>query len=79
MTRLLETCYEVRYGLDKPCHDYGRLCSITQRLEEIEKSLISTIRNTKTKKETRLIVTVAPIYDEKVRSDLEASGCHREI
>ncbi len=73
-----KTCYEVRYGLDKPCHEYGRLCSITQRLEEIkEKGLISTYQEYKdAKNETRFdVVTVAPIYDEKgeVVQILEAS------
>jgi PAS domain S-box-containing protein len=61
-------CYEVRYGLDKPCHHYGKLCSITQRLDEIkEKGLVSTYQEYKDEKgETRFdVVTVAPIYDEK--------------
>ena len=71
-------CYEVRHGLDKPCHHYDRTCSITQRLEEIkEKGLISTYQGYKDEKgETRFdVVTVAPIYDEKgeVIQILEAS------
>jgi two-component system NtrC family sensor kinase len=71
-------CYEVRYGLTEPCHQYGRLCSITQRLDEIrEKGLISTYQEYKDEKgETRFdVVTVAPIYDDKgeVVQILEAS------
>jgi two-component system NtrC family sensor kinase len=71
-------CYEVRYGLDKPCHQYDRSCSITQRLDEIkEKGLISTYQEYKDEKgETRFdVVTVAPIYDDKgeVVQILEAS------
>jgi two-component system, NtrC family, sensor kinase len=71
-------CYEVRYGLAKPCHQHNRICSITQRLEEIkEKGLISTYQEYKDEKsETRFdVVTVAPIYDEKgeVVQILEAS------
>jgi two-component system NtrC family sensor kinase len=71
-------CYEVRYGLDKPCHQYGKLCSITERLDEIkEKGLISSYQEYKDEKgETRFdVVTVAPIYDDKgeVFQILEAS------
>jgi two-component system NtrC family sensor kinase len=71
-------CYEVRYGLEKPCHQYDKLCSITQRLDEIkEKGLISTYQEYKDEKgETRFdVVTVAPIYDDKgeVIQILEAS------
>ncbi len=71
-------CYDVRHGFDKPCHHYGRLCSIIQRLEEIkEKGLISTYQEYEDEKgETHFdVVTVAPIYDEKgeVVQVLEAS------
>jgi two-component system NtrC family sensor kinase len=71
-------CYEVRYGLDKPCHQYQRACSITQRLDEIkEKGLISSYQEYKDENgETRFdVVTVAPIYDDKgeVVQILEAS------
>jgi PAS domain S-box-containing protein len=71
-------CYEVRYGLDKPCYKYGRTCFMTDRLEEIkEKGLISTYQEYKDEKgETRFdVVTIAPIYDDKgeVVQLLEAS------
>ena len=71
-------CYEVRYGLDKPCSDYGRPCSVTDRLEEIkEKGLISTYREYKDEHgESRFdVVTIAPIYDDQghVVQVLEAS------
>jgi PAS domain S-box-containing protein len=71
-------CYEVRYGLDKPCYEYGRTCFMTDRLEEIkEKGLVSTYQEYKDEKgETRFdVVTIAPIYDDKgeVVQLLEAS------
>jgi two-component system NtrC family sensor kinase len=71
-------CYEVRYGLDKPCLEQGRTCFMTDRLEEIkEKGLISTYQEYKDEKgETRFdVVTIAPIYDERgeVVQLLEAS------
>jgi PAS domain S-box-containing protein len=38
-----KACYEVRYGLDRPCFEYGRTCFMTHRLDEIKtKGLIST-------------------------------------
>jgi PAS domain-containing protein len=30
-------CYEVRYGLDRPCFEFGRTCFMTHRLDEIKK------------------------------------------
>jgi two-component system, NtrC family, sensor kinase len=46
-------CYEVRYGLDKPCSAYGKPCFVTDRIDEIrEKGLISNY-------------TIAPIYDDQ--------------
>jgi PAS domain S-box-containing protein len=71
-------CYEVRYGLDKPCYEYGRTCFMTERLEEIkEKGLVSTYQEYKDEKgETRFdVITIAPIYDDKgeVVQLLEAS------
>jgi PAS domain S-box-containing protein len=61
-------CYEVRYGLDRPCFEYGRTCFMTDRLEEIRtKGLVSTYQEYKDEKgETRFdVVTIAPIYDER--------------
>jgi PAS domain S-box-containing protein len=61
-------CYEVKYGLDKPCADYGKSCSVTERLDEIkEKGLISNFRDYKDEHgETHFdVVTLAPIYDDQ--------------
>ena len=71
-------CYEVRCGVDKPCHEYGRTCFMTERLEEIKrKGLISTYQEYVDENgETRFdVVTVAPIYDDRgeVVKLLEAS------
>jgi len=71
-------CHEVRYGLDKPCYEYGRTCFMTDRLEEIkEKGLVSTYQEYQDEQgETRFdVVTIAPIYDERgeVVQLLEAS------
>jgi PAS domain S-box-containing protein len=60
-------CYEVRYGLDKPCSDYGKPCFVTDRIDEIkEKGLISNYREYKDEQgETRFdVITIAPIYDD---------------
>jgi two-component system NtrC family sensor kinase len=61
-------CYEVRYGLDKPCSAYGKACSVTDRLDEIkEKGLLSNYREYQDEQgETRFdVVTLAPIYDDQ--------------
>jgi PAS domain S-box-containing protein len=61
-------CYQVRYGLDKPCYEYGRTCYMTDRLQEIrEKGLLSTYQEYKDETgETRFdVVTIAPIYDDR--------------
>jgi two-component system, NtrC family, sensor kinase len=61
-------CYAVRYGLDKPCSDYGKPCFVTDRIDEIrEKGLISNYREYKDEKgETRFdVITIAPVYDDR--------------
>jgi len=61
-------CYEVRYGLDRPCSDYGKVCYVTHRIDELkEKGFISTYQEYIDEKgETRFdVVTLAPIYNEK--------------
>lgn len=73
-----QACYSVRHGLDKPCSDYGRPCSLTDRLEELKaKGLISTYQEYKDERgESRFdVVTIAPIYDDQgeVVQVLEAS------
>jgi PAS domain S-box-containing protein len=58
-------CYEVRYGLDKPCAEYGQNCYITDRVQELrEKGLLSTYQEYLDEDgRTRYdVVTVAPIY-----------------
>jgi PAS domain S-box-containing protein len=71
-------CYEVRYGLDRPCFERGKTCPMTERLEEIKKKgLISTYQDYKDENgETRFdVITIAPIYDDQgeVVQLLEAS------
>lgn len=73
-----QACYSVRHGLDKPCSDYGRPCSLADRLEELKaKGLISTYQEYKDERgESRFdVVTIAPIYDDQgeVVQVLEAS------
>jgi two-component system NtrC family sensor kinase len=71
-------CYTVRYGLDKPCSDYGRPCSLTDRLEELkEKGLVSTYLEYKDEHgETCYdVCTAAPVYNDQgeMHQVLEAS------
>jgi PAS domain S-box-containing protein len=71
-------CYEVRYGLDRPCFDHGKTCVMTDRLEEIkEKGLISSYQEYKDETgEIRFdVITIAPIYNDEgqVVQLLEAS------
>ncbi|MCD6298241.1 MAG: PAS domain S-box protein, partial [Deltaproteobacteria bacterium] len=68
-------CYEVRYGLDRPCAEYGRTCY----LEEVKKNgeIISTIHEFVTDNgETCFeVITVSPIFNEhgEISQLLEAS------
>jgi len=68
-------CYELRYGLDRPCAEYGRTCY----LEEVKKhgEIISTIHEFVTDNgETCFeVITVSPIFDEhdEIIQLLEAS------
>jgi len=68
-------CYEVRYGLERPCAEYGRTCY----LEEVKKNgeIISTIHEFVTDGgETCFeVITVSPIFDEhgEIIQLLEAS------
>ena len=71
-------CYAVRYGLDKPCSDYGRPCSLSDRMEELkEKGLISTYLEYQDEQGKTCfdVCTAAPVYNEKgeVHQVLEAS------
>lgn len=71
-------CYEVRYGLDRPCKEIGKVCFLEDRLEEIkEKGFFSTIKEyTLENGDTRFdVITISPILDEKgeVVQILEAS------
>ena len=73
-----QACYFVRHGLDKPCSEYGRPCSLKERFEELKaKGLISTYQEYKDEHgDSRFdVVTVAPIYDDQgeVVQVLEAS------
>jgi len=71
-------CYEVLYGLDKPCSEYGRDCYITHRLDELkEKGLLSNYQEYLDENgEVRFdVVTVSPIYgqDGEIDGIVEAS------
>ncbi len=68
-------CYQVRYGLDRPCPEYGKRCY----LEEVKKTgeIISTIHDYLTPEgEERFdVITVSPILDQEgnIAKSLEAS------
>jgi PAS domain S-box-containing protein len=71
-------CFMVRYGLDQPCDEVGKICYIKSHLDEIkEKKLVSTYNeHVDERGKTHFdVITVAPIYDEKgeVVQILEAS------
>lgn len=71
-------CYELRYGLNRPCNELGRNCFIQDHLQEIkEKGIFSTVREySKENGETRYdVITIAPILDERgeIVQVLEAS------
>jgi len=71
-------CYELRYGLDKPCKEAGRVCYLEEKLEEIkEKGFFSTIKEYTNERGEILydVITIAPIFNEKgeVIQLLEAS------
>ncbi|MBW2015352.1 MAG: PAS domain S-box protein [Deltaproteobacteria bacterium] len=60
-------CYDVRYGLNRPCQEEGKTCFLEERLSEIrEKGLFSTYKERVDEKgDTRFdVVTIAPIYDD---------------
>ena len=61
-------CFEVRYGLNQPCDQLGRICYMKSHLDEIkEKRLVSSyVEHVDEKGQTHFdVVTVAPIYNEK--------------
>ncbi|MCF8143683.1 MAG: PAS domain S-box protein [Deltaproteobacteria bacterium] len=61
-------CYEVRYGLDRPCGEIGQACYLEDLKEmKTENKLISIIREFKNQKgeECFDVITTAPIYNEQ--------------
>lgn len=71
-------CFEVRYGLSKPCKETGGICYLEDRLKDIqEKGFFSTIKEYAGQNgEPRFdVITIAPIFDENGRivQMLEAS------
>ncbi len=71
-------CFMVRYGLDRPCEEMGKVCYIKNHLTELkEKRIISTYaEHTDDKGDTHVdVITIAPIYNEQgeVVQILEAS------
>ena len=71
-------CYEVRYGLDRPCNQAGRTCFLQDRLKEIRaKGFVSTFLEYESPQgePTFDVVTISPIFDDQGRlvQILEAS------
>ncbi len=71
-------CYEVRYGLHKPCGEFGRECFLEDRLEELKKKKFISIYQEYVDENgnTRFDVsTMAPIFNEEgeIVQILEAS------
>jgi PAS domain S-box-containing protein len=71
-------CYEVRYGLDRPCGEILKACYLKDFFEEIrEKKIYSTIRESMGPNgEARFdVVTLSPVLDEQgeITQILEAS------
>jgi len=59
-----KSCYKVRYGLDKPCNQYGKMCYFNK--VKREGNLLTTIHEYKTPEgEQRFdLVTILPSFDE---------------
>jgi len=71
-------CFDLRYGLEKPCNEIGKTCFLLDHMQEIkEKGIFSTVSERADEDgETRYdVVTIAPIFDErgKLVQILEAS------
>lgn len=71
-------CYEVRYGLDRPCDKAGRECFLHTRLDELRsEGIVSTFQEVPHPdgQEYYDVVTISPILDEKgnIIQILEAS------
>ncbi len=68
-------CYEVRYGLDRPCEEYGKPCYMEKLKNKAE--IISTIHEYKADDGEKHfdVLTFSPIFDEngKIVQLLEAS------
>ena len=61
-------CHLVRYGLNQPCDELGRICNIRQRLDEIkEKNPVNVYKEyLNDSGETRYdVITIAPICDKE--------------
>lgn len=61
-------CYEMRYGLDRPCKEAGNICFLEDRMTEIrEKGFLSTIKEYEDEQgQTHFdVITIAPICDEQ--------------
>ena len=61
-------CYEVRYGLDRPCKETEGFCFLEDQLEEIkDKGFVSTYKEYIDENgESRFdVITVAPIFNEE--------------
>jgi PAS domain S-box-containing protein len=60
-------CYDVRYGLKKPCGEAGHTCYLLYLEETKEQKIFSTIKESRDEKgEDRFdVITIAPIYNEQ--------------
>jgi len=71
-------CFDLRYGLEKPCNEIGKTCFLLDHMQEIkEKGIFSTVSERADENgETHYdVVTIAPIFDERgeIIQILEAS------
>ena len=61
-------CYELRYGLSKPCQEVANVCYLKDRLDEvIDKGFFGTYKEYQDEQgNSRFdVITIAPIYNEK--------------
>ncbi|MFC1824414.1 ATP-binding protein, partial [Thermodesulfobacteriota bacterium] len=71
-------CYELRYGLDKPCREFGSVCYLEERMDEIKKKgFFSTYKEYQDENGDSCfdVITIAPVYNDQgeVIQILEAS------
>lgn len=60
-------CFQVKYGLDKPCEEYGEKCFLFQITKDSKSTPISRIKEFRDENgEQRFdVITIAPIYNDQ--------------